>query len=89
MLPDIDFPTIQVSVTLPGADPSTMASSVALPLEKQFSNIANIESMNSINTSGNTQITLQFSLDRNIDAAAQDVQAAISSAAKQLPTDLA
>ncbi len=89
VLPDIDFPTIQVSVTLPGADPSTMASSVALPLEKQFSNIANIESMNSINTSGNTQITLQFSLDRNIDAAAQDVQAAISSAAKQLPTDLA
>ncbi|WP_342257059.1 MULTISPECIES: efflux RND transporter permease subunit [unclassified Rickettsia] len=88
VLPDIDFPTIQVSVSLPGADPSTMASSVALPLEKQFSNIANIESMNSINTSGNTQITLQFSLDRNIDAAAQDVQAAISSAAKQLPTDL-
>ena len=88
VLPTIDFPTIQVSVNLPGADPETMASSVALPLEKQFSTIANVDSMNSINTTGSTKITLQFSLDRNIDAAAQDVQAAISSAAKQLPADL-
>jgi len=88
VLPDIDFPTIQVSVSLPGADPTTMASSVALPLEKQFSTISDIDSMSSVNSAGSTQITLQFNLDRNIDAAAQDVQAAISSAAKQLPNDL-
>ncbi|MGX6959710.1 MAG: efflux RND transporter permease subunit [Rickettsia endosymbiont of Pentastiridius leporinus] len=88
VLPDIDFPTIQVSVNLPGADPTTMASSVALPLEKQFSTISDISSMSSVNSAGSTQITLQFNLDRNIDAAAQDVQAAISSAAKQLPNDL-
>ncbi|MEY4463137.1 MAG: hypothetical protein RLZZ81_108 [Pseudomonadota bacterium] len=88
VLPDIDFPTIQVSVSLPGADPTTMASSVALPLEKQFSTISDIDSMSSVNSNGTTQITLQFNLDRDIDAAAQDVQAAISSAAKQLPNDL-
>ena len=88
VLPDVDFPTIQVSVSLPGADPSTMASSVALPLEKQFSSIADIDSMNSTSTAGSTQITLQFSLERDIDAAAQDVQAAISSAARQLPASL-
>ena len=88
VLPDIDFPTIQVSVNLPGADPTTMASSVALPLEKQFSTISDIDSMSSVNSNGTTQITLQFNLDRDIDAAAQDVQAAISSAAKQLPNDL-
>ena len=63
VLPDVDFPTIQVSVSLPGADPSTMASSVALPLEKQFSSIADIDSMNSTSTAGSTQITLQFSLE--------------------------
>ncbi|MCC8370796.1 MAG: efflux RND transporter permease subunit [Rickettsia endosymbiont of Stiretrus anchorago] len=83
VLPDIDFPTIQVSVSLPGADPTTMASSVALPLEKQFSTISNIDSMSSVNSAGSTQITLQFDLSRDIDAAAQDVQATISSAAKQ------
>ncbi|MCC8419266.1 MAG: efflux RND transporter permease subunit [Rickettsia endosymbiont of Glossina mortisans submortisans] len=88
VLPDIDFPTIQVSVSLLGADPTTMASSVALPLEKQFSTISDIDSMSSVNSNGTTQITLQFNLDRDIDAAAQDVQAAISSAAKQLPNDL-
>ena len=88
VLPTIDFPTIQVSVSLPRADPDTMASSVALPLENQFSTIADIDSMNSINTTGSTKITLQFSLNRDIDAAAQDVQAAISSAVKQLPTEL-
>ncbi|HJD66556.1 MAG TPA: efflux RND transporter permease subunit [Rickettsia endosymbiont of Bembidion nr. Transversale] len=88
VLPDIDFPTIQVSVSLPGADPTTMASSVALPLEKQFSTISNIDSMSSVNSAGSTQITLQFDLSRDIDAAAQDVQATISSAAKQLPNDL-
>lgn len=88
VLPDIDFPTVQVSVSLPGADPTTMASSVALPLEKQFSTISNIDSMSSVNSAGSTQITLQFDLSRDMDAAAQDVQAAISSAAKQLPNDL-
>ncbi|MCX4083528.1 efflux RND transporter permease subunit [Rickettsia hoogstraalii] len=88
VLLDIDFPTIQVSVSLPRADPTTMASSVALPLEKQFSTISDIDSMSSVNSNGTTQITLQFNLDRDIDAAAQDVQAAISSAAKQLPNDL-
>ncbi|KJV89704.1 acrB/AcrD/AcrF family protein [Rickettsia bellii str. RML An4] len=70
VLPDIDFPTIQVSVSLPGADPTTMASSVALPLEKQFSTISNIDSMSSVNSAGSTQITLQFDLSRDIDAAA-------------------
>jgi len=88
VLPNIEFPTIQVSVSLPGADPDTMASSVALPLEKQFSNIASIDTISSTSTTGSTQITLQFALDRNIDAAAQDVQSAISSALKQLPTAL-
>lgn len=87
-LPEVDFPTIQVSVSLPGANPETMASSVALPLEKQFSTIAGISSMNSLSTAGSTQITLQFDLDRNIDGAAQDVNAAISSASKQLPVTL-
>ena len=84
-LPNVDFPTIQVSGTLPGASPETMASAVALPLEKEFSLIAGIDSMTSTSTLGATQITLQFSLDRNIDAAAQDVQSAISRAIKQLP----
>ncbi len=84
-LPNVDFPTVQVSAVLPGASPETMASAVATPLEKQFSTIAGIDSMNSVSTQGITQITLQFSLDRNIDAAAQDVQSAIASALKQLP----
>jgi HAE1 family hydrophobic/amphiphilic exporter-1 len=84
-LPNVDFPTIQVSATLPGASPETMASSVATPLEKQFSTIAGVDSMNSVSTQDTTQITLQFSLDRNIDAAAQDVQSAISVAQPQLP----
>lgn len=87
-LPEVAFPTIQVSVSLPGASPDTMASSVALPLEKQFSNVASIDTMNSVSTAGSTQITLQFTLDRDIDGAAQDVNAAISSAAKSLPTTL-
>jgi HAE1 family hydrophobic/amphiphilic exporter-1 len=84
-LPNVDFPTIQVSATLPGADPDTMASAVATPLEKQFSTIAGLDSMNSVSTQGSTQITLQFSLGRNIDAAAQDVQSSISLAQRQLP----
>ncbi|MGI4775411.1 MAG: efflux RND transporter permease subunit [Janthinobacterium lividum] len=88
VLPNVDFPTIQVSVSLPGANAQTMASSVALPLEKQFSTISAIDSMSSVSSSGSTQITIQFSLDRDIDAAAQDVQSAISSATKQLPDNL-
>ena len=84
-LPNVDFPTIQVVATLPGANPDTMAASVATPLEKQFSTIAGLDSMSSVNALGLTQITLQFSLDRNIDAAGQDVQAAIGKASSQLP----
>ena len=84
-LPNVDFPTIQVSAELPGASPETMASAVATPLEKQFSTIAGIDSMTSVSGQGITQITIQFSLDRDIDAAAQDVSAAIATAARQLP----
>jgi hydrophobic/amphiphilic exporter-1 (mainly G- bacteria), HAE1 family len=84
-LPNVDFPTIQVEASLPGASPDTMASSVATPLERQFSTIAGLDSMNSTNAQGGTRITLQFTLSRNIDAAGQDVQAAIAAAARQLP----
>ena len=87
-LPNVDFPTIQVSASLPGASAETMASAVATPLEKQFSTIAAIDSMTSSSTQGSTQITLQFSLDRDIDAAAQDVQSAIASAQRQLPPEM-
>ena len=87
-LPNVDFPTILVSASLPGASPETMASAVATPLEKQFSTIAGIDSMSSTNAQGNTQITLQFNLSRNIDAAAQDAQAMIAKAATQLPRDM-
>jgi hydrophobic/amphiphilic exporter-1 (mainly G- bacteria), HAE1 family len=87
-LPNVDFPTIQVSASLPGASPETMASSVATPLEQQLSSIAGITSMNSTSSLGSSQITLQFDLSREIDGAAQDVQAAIAKAAKQLPTTL-
>jgi HAE1 family hydrophobic/amphiphilic exporter-1 len=87
-LPNVDFPTIQVSVNFPGASPETMASSVATPLEKQFSTIAGIDQMTSTSVLGNTQVTIQFSLSRNIDGAAQDVQAAITQAQKQLPQNL-
>jgi HAE1 family hydrophobic/amphiphilic exporter-1 len=87
-LPNIDYPTIQVTAVLPGASPETMASSVALPLERQFSTIAGIDSMNSTNGLGFSNITVQFELSRNIDAAAQDVQAAISKAAQQLPPNM-
>jgi len=84
-LPNVDFPTIQVSASLPGANPETMAASVATPLEKQFSTIAGVDNMTSTSSLGASQITIQFSLDRNIDAAAQDVQSAISKAQRQLP----
>ncbi len=87
-LPNVDYPTIQVQASLPGASPETMASSVATPLERQFSTIAGIDSMTSTNTLGGTQIVLQFSLNRSIDAAAQDVQAAISQVQGQLPPDM-
>src|SRR5712664_3674883 len=84
-LPNVDFPTIQVSATLPGASPETMAAAVATPLEKQFSTIAGIDQMTSLSGQGLTSITIQFSLDRDIDAAAQDVNSAIAAATKQLP----
>lgn len=87
-LPNVDYPTIQVSATLPGASPETMGSSVATPLEREFSTIAGLDSMTSTSFLGATRITLQFTLDRNIDAAAQDVQAAIARAAKRLPQDM-
>src|ERR1700676_2628479 len=87
-LPSVDYPTVQVSAGLPGADPETMATSVATPLERQFSTIAGIESMSSSSSQGGTSITISFSLDRNIDAAAQDVQAAISAATGSLPPDM-
>src|SRR5438309_226605 len=87
-LPNVDFPTIQVNASLPGASPETMAAAVALPLEKQFSTIAGLDSMTSSSALGGTSITLQFTLDRNIDAAAQDVQAMIAKTASQLPPEL-
>jgi HAE1 family hydrophobic/amphiphilic exporter-1 len=84
-LPSVDFPTISVSASLPGASPETMASAVATPLEKQFSTIAGIDNMTSTSQLGSTSITIQFALDRDIDAAAQDVQAAISQTLRRLP----
>ena len=84
-LPNVDFPTITVSAGLPGASPQTMAAAVATPLEKQFSTIAGLDAMTSSSTLGNSNVTLQFVLSRNIDAAAQDVQAAISKTLRQLP----
>ena len=87
-LPNVDYPTIQVSAALPGASPETMASAIATPLEKQFSTIAGIDSMTSTSTLGTTNVTLQFDLSRNIDGAAQDVQAAISRASSQLPPSM-
>lgn len=84
-LPNVDFPTLQVSAQLPGANPDTMASAVATPLERQFSTIAGLEAMNSVSAIGLTNVTLQFNLSRDIDAAAQDVQAAIAAAQSQLP----
>ncbi len=87
-LPNVDFPTISVSAGLPGASPETMASAVATPLEKQFSTIAGIDNMTSSSALGSTSITIQFKLDRDIDAAAQDVQAAISDVLRQLPRDM-
>ena len=87
-LPQIDFPTVQVSASLPGASPDTMASSVAQPLETQFAQIPGVAQMTSQSSIGSTSITVQFDLDRNIDAAANDIQAAINAAEGQLPKDL-
>src|SRR5262245_27131208 len=87
-LPQIDFPRISVNASLPGASPETMASAVATPLERQFGRIAGITEMSSASFLGSTSITMQFDLDRNIDAAARDVQAAINAARGQLPANL-
>ena len=87
-LPNVDFPTIQVSAELPGASPDTMASAVATVLEKQFSTIPGIDEMSSVSSQGTTRITLQFALDRDIDAAAQDVNSSIAAAARQLPATM-
>lgn len=87
-LPTVDFPTVSVSANLPGASPETMASAVAVPLEKEFSTIPGLDSMTSSNSQGSTNITLQFTLDRDIDSAAQDVQAAISKSLRSLPSDM-
>src|SRR5437016_6487259 len=87
-LPTIDFPTINVNAALPGASPETVASSVALPLEKQFASIAGLNSINSVSSLGSTNITLLFDLSRNIDAAAQDVQSMIAKAQRLLPPSM-
>jgi multidrug efflux pump len=87
-LPRVDFPTIQISAALPGASPETMASSVATPLERRFGRIAGLTEMTSTSTLGTTSITLQFDLDRNVDAAARDVQAAIAASGGELPPNL-
>lgn len=87
-LPQVDFPTIQVSASLPGASPEVMASTVAAPLERQFGQISGVEQMTSSSVQGSTQIVLQFDLTRNIDAASQDVQAAITAAGRQLPENM-
>src|SRR5579871_2843240 len=87
-LPQVEYPVVQVSANLPGASPETMASSVATPLERQFGRIAGVNEMTSSSTLGSTSITLQFDLNRNIDAAGRDVQAAINAARGQLPANL-
>jgi len=87
-LPQVDFPTISISASLPGASPEIMASSIATPLERQFGRIAGITEMTSSSFLGTTSITLQFDLNRNIDGAARDVQAAINAARSYLPANL-
>src|SRR5713226_8902466 len=87
-LPQVDFPTISVGAGLPGASPETMASAVATPLERQFGRIAGVTQMTSTSQLGSTGVVLQFDLNRNIDAAARDVQAAINAARGQLPSNL-
>ena len=87
-LPNVDLPTLVVSTSLPGANPETMASAIATPLERQFTTIEGLDSMNSTSVLGSTSITLQFALSRDLDAAAQDVQAAITQASPLLPPGL-
>src|SRR5580658_978663 len=87
-LPTVDYPTIQVNASLPGANPETMAAAVATPLEREFSTIAGIQSMSSTNSQGTTQINVQFTLARNIDNAAQDIQSAIAKAEGVLPANM-
>src|SRR5258708_7547836 len=87
-LPQVDFPTISVSAGLPGASAEIMASAVATPLERQLGHIAGVSEMTSANSLGNTSITMQFDLSRNIDGAARDVEAAISAARTYLPANL-
>ena len=84
-LPSIDFPTLSVGAGLPGGDPETLASSIASPLERQFTTIAGLDSMTSVNSLGSTQVTLEFALDRSLDGAAVDTQSAITAAARLLP----
>src|SRR5271168_4490099 len=87
-LPQVDFPTISITANLPGASPDTVASSVAAPLERHLGQIADVAEMTSQSSVGTTRVTLQFGLDRNIDGAARDVQAAINAARADLPTAL-
>src|ERR1700675_92137 len=87
-LPNIDFPTMQVSASLPGASPETMASSVATVLERQFSTVPGLDTVTSSSSRGSVNITLQFVLERNIDAAAQDVQSAIAAVLRRLPANM-
>src|ERR1051326_7034518 len=87
-LPQVDYPTITVNASLPGANPDTMASAVATPLERQFTTIAGLDSMISVNSQGSTSITLQFDLSRKIDGATVDVETAISEAIPLLPAGL-
>ena len=87
-LPKVDFPTITVSTSLPGASPSTMAAAIATPLEREFAAIAGVDSITSVSGLGVGRITVQFNLNRNIDAAAQDIQAAIASASRKLPAEM-
>src|ERR1700730_4557535 len=87
-LPQVDFPTISISTSLPGASPSTMAASIATPLEREFSSIAGVDSITSVSGLGIGRITVQFNLNRNIDAAAQDIQAAIANASRKLPAEM-
>src|SRR6266481_3981607 len=87
-LPAVDFPTIQVTATLPGASPETMAASVAGPIERQMSTIAGISSMTSSSSLGTTSVVIQFDLNRNIDGAALDVQTALTVAARRLPVEM-
>src|SRR6266404_2659237 len=87
-LPQVDYPTLNVNASLPGADPGTMASAVASPLERQFTTIAGLDSMTSSSSAGGVNVTLQFDLDRNIDGAAIDVQTAISAVMPLLPAGM-